>query len=180
VPVAQPRVVVAIAVQGRQRERRRRSNLREWLTVIPRGGRGGWSFADIGGGGGRGHGVGLGDDPVGIGVTASAQRASQTRATRVGSPRWLTLGRITEAAAMTLRYVVGIRTKNVADQVTVEAEDALGAALKAKAAHPEAAVTYVRKQNTRGDRRHPHGTQIEGKPAEPPAQRTAPSTSPRQ
>ena len=61
---------------------------------------------------------------------------------------------------MTLRYVVGIKLKNQTDQMTVDAEDALIAALKAKAAHPEAAITYVRKQNTRGDRRHPHGSQV--------------------
>ena len=48
--------------------------------------------------------------------------------------------------------------------MTVEAEDALVAALEVKAAHPEAAITYVRKQNARGDRRHPHPDQV-GKPA---------------
>ena len=57
---------------------------------------------------------------------------------------------------MTLRYAVGIKVGNKADQVTIEAEDALIAALKVKAAHPDAAITYVRKQNARGDRRHPH------------------------
>ena len=54
-----------------------------------------------------------------------------------------------------------------ADQVTVEAEDALIAALKVKAAHPEAAITYVRKQNARGDQRHPHSRQVTKAPAEP-------------
>ena len=48
------------------------------------------------------------------------------------------------------------RSGRKADQITVEAEDALIAALKVKSAHPEAAITYVRKQNARGDRRHPH------------------------
>lgn len=62
---------------------------------------------------------------------------------------------------MSLRYVVGIRTKRVADQIAVDAEDALIAALMVKMAHPEALITYVRKQNTRGDRRHPHASQIE-------------------
>jgi len=66
---------------------------------------------------------------------------------------------------MTLRYAVGIKIGNKADQVTVEAEDALIAALKAKTAHPEAAITYVRKQNARGDRRHPHANQIDETPA---------------
>jgi hypothetical protein len=68
---------------------------------------------------------------------------------------------------MTLRYAVGIRTGNKADQVSVEAEDALIAALRVKAAHPDAAITYVRKQNVRGDRRHPHARQATEDPAEP-------------
>ena len=62
---------------------------------------------------------------------------------------------------MTLRYAVGIKVRNKTDQVTVEAEDALVAALKVKATHPEATITYVRKRNARGDRRHPHAGQIE-------------------
>ena len=65
---------------------------------------------------------------------------------------------------MTLWYAVGIRVGTKADQVTVEAEDALIAALRVKATHPDAAITYVRKQNARGDRRHPHPDQV-GKPA---------------
>ncbi len=65
---------------------------------------------------------------------------------------------------MTMRYAVGIKTGNRADQVTIEAEDALIAALKVKAAHADAAITYVRKQNARGDRRHPHPGQA-GEPA---------------
>jgi hypothetical protein len=62
---------------------------------------------------------------------------------------------------MTLQYAVGIKIRNRADQMTVEAEDALIAALKVKTAHPEAAITYVRKQNARGDRRHPHASQAD-------------------
>src|SRR5262245_66595670 len=77
------------------------------------------------------------------------------------------LGRITEAADMTVCYAVGIKTRSKADQVTVEAEDALIAALKVKGAHPEAAITYVRKQNARGDRRHPHAGRISEEPAAP-------------
>ena len=68
---------------------------------------------------------------------------------------------------MTLRYAVGIRTGDKADQISIEAEDALIAALKVKAAHPDAAVTYVRKQNARGDRRHSHASQSTEAPAEP-------------
>ena len=41
---------------------------------------------------------------------------------------------------MTLPYVVGIRIGNKADQISVEAEDALIAALRVKAVHPDAAV----------------------------------------
>jgi hypothetical protein len=68
---------------------------------------------------------------------------------------------------MTLRYVVGIRISGKADQVSIEAEDALIAALKVKAAHPAAAITYVRKQNARGDQRHPHPRRVAEAPAEP-------------
>lgn len=66
---------------------------------------------------------------------------------------------------MTLRYAVGIKIGKKPDQKTVEAEDALIAALKVKAAHPEAAITYVRKQNARGDRRHPHSGEELAQPA---------------
>lgn len=65
---------------------------------------------------------------------------------------------------MTIDYAVGIRIRNKADQIAVEAEDALIAALKVKTAHPEAAITYVRKRNVRGDRRHPHSSQIDENP----------------
>jgi hypothetical protein len=68
---------------------------------------------------------------------------------------------------MTLRYAVGLRVRNKTDQMIVEAEDALIAALKVKTAHPEAAITYVRKQNARGDRRHPHSDRVGGDPAGP-------------
>jgi hypothetical protein len=78
---------------------------------------------------------------------------------------------------MTLRYAVGIKIRNKADQMTIEAEDALIAALRAKMAHPEAAITYVRKRNARGDRRHPHSSQIDENPAERAAGRTAQSRS---
>ena len=38
---------------------------------------------------------------------------------------------------MTLRYAVGIKIGNRADQMTVEVEDTLFAALKVKTAHPK-------------------------------------------
>ena len=57
---------------------------------------------------------------------------------------------------MVVRYMVGMRTAGKSASVTVEAEDALIAALKVKHENPSAMITYVRKHNVRGDRRHPH------------------------
>lgn len=57
---------------------------------------------------------------------------------------------------MTMRYTVGMTVDSRSRQVEVEAEDALVAALKAKAERPDALIVYVRKANARGDRRHPH------------------------
>src|SRR5262245_18767182 len=53
-------------------------------------------------------------------------------------------------------YTVGLRDKTRSKVLTIEAEDALIAALKAMQANPEAIITNVRKSNRRGDRRHPH------------------------
>jgi hypothetical protein len=60
-----------------------------------------------------------------------------------------------EESAMT-SYTVGLKLGVRAKALTIEAEDALVAALKIKLENPEALVTYVRKSNRRGDRRHPH------------------------
>ena len=54
------------------------------------------------------------------------------------------------------RYIVGLRHKTCSKVLTIEAEDALIAALKAKHENPEAIIAYVRKSNRRGDCRHPH------------------------
>ncbi len=54
-----------------------------------------------------------------------------------------------------MQYIVGLRMKGKSGHMTVAAEDALIAALKAKAQEPESAITYVRRQNKRGDSRHP-------------------------
>jgi len=57
-----------------------------------------------------------------------------------------------------MRFTVGLKLKTKSDHIAVEAEDALIAALKAKAEHPEARIMYVRPSNRRGDTRHPpHG-----------------------
>lgn len=57
---------------------------------------------------------------------------------------------------MVTEYTVGLRRETRSSALTIEAEDALIAALRAKHEHPEAVITYVRKSNRRGDRRHPH------------------------
>lgn len=53
-------------------------------------------------------------------------------------------------------YIVGVRHKTRSKVLTIEAEDALVAALRAKHENPESVITYVRKSNRRGDHRHPH------------------------
>jgi hypothetical protein len=53
-------------------------------------------------------------------------------------------------------YTVGLKLGRQSETVTIEAEDALMAALKVKLNHPEALISYVRKSNRRGDRRNPH------------------------
>lgn len=57
-----------------------------------------------------------------------------------------------------MKFIVGLKLKRTRDRIVVDAEDALIAALKVKVEHPEATITYVRRQNRRGDTRHPsHG-----------------------
>jgi hypothetical protein len=55
-----------------------------------------------------------------------------------------------------LLFSVGMNVDGSRQSVTVEAEDALIAALKVKHERPNAVINYVRKANQRGDRRHPH------------------------
>ena len=62
---------------------------------------------------------------------------------------------------MLSHYTVGLKLKGKSDRVFVDAEDALIAALKVKAKHPDALITYVRRQNRRGDTRHPAHTLTE-------------------
>ncbi len=57
---------------------------------------------------------------------------------------------------MTTEYTVGLRREGRSDTLSIKAEDALIAALKAKSQYPDAMITYVRKRNQRGDKRHPH------------------------
>jgi hypothetical protein len=54
-----------------------------------------------------------------------------------------------------LRFAVGFKLHGKTGHVIVDGEDALVAALKIKMQRPEALITYVRRQNKRGDTRHP-------------------------
>ena len=63
---------------------------------------------------------------------------------------------------MSWQFTVGLRVKRNADRIVVDAEDALIAALKAKADQPGATINYVRRLNRRGDTRHPPHTLIGG------------------
>jgi hypothetical protein len=56
---------------------------------------------------------------------------------------------------MSMQYTVGMTIDGRSRHITIEAEDALIAALRVKHRHPKAMITYVRKSNRRGDRRHP-------------------------
>lgn len=53
-------------------------------------------------------------------------------------------------------FTIGLNLDGRSETVTVEAEDALVAALRVKHEKPSAVINYVRKANKRGDRRHPH------------------------
>jgi hypothetical protein len=54
-----------------------------------------------------------------------------------------------------LRFAVGFKLEGKQDHVLVDGEDALVAALKVKMRRPNALIMYVRRQNRRGDTRHP-------------------------
>lgn len=59
---------------------------------------------------------------------------------------------------MLVHFAVGFKLQGETGHDIVDAEDALIAALKVKTQRPEALITYVRRQNKRGDTRHPvHG-----------------------
>ena len=54
-----------------------------------------------------------------------------------------------------MHYAVGLKRNDRTGHMIVEAEDALIAALKVKCANPDASITYVRRENRRGDARNP-------------------------
>src|SRR3546814_15641661 len=51
-------------------------------------------------------------------------------------------------------YAVGMDLNGTSEHVTVAAADALAAALKVTEQHPDAMITYVRKENERGGQRN--------------------------
>ena len=61
---------------------------------------------------------------------------------------------------MKQQFTVGMNIAGQSQSVTVEAEDALIAALKVKQRQPQATINYVRRSNRRGDQRHPHETVV--------------------
>jgi hypothetical protein len=77
---------------------------------------------------------------------------------------------------MTMRYTVGMTVNARSQQVEIEAEDALIAALRAKADRPDALIVYVRKANARGDKRNPHAATPAPKGL--PARRKASASTP--
>ncbi|HXW25188.1 MAG TPA: hypothetical protein VEK73_10595 [Xanthobacteraceae bacterium] len=56
-----------------------------------------------------------------------------------------------------MQFAVGFKLQEKTGHVVVDGEDALIAALKVKMQRPDASITYVRRQNRRGDTRHPAG-----------------------
>ena len=54
-----------------------------------------------------------------------------------------------------MQFAVGFKSDGKSGHVVVDGEDALIAALKVKMERPDAAITYVRHANKRGDTRHP-------------------------
>ena len=54
-----------------------------------------------------------------------------------------------------MQFTVGLKLMGKAVHVVSDAQDALDAALKVKTEFPEAVIMYVRRQNRRGDARHP-------------------------
>jgi len=54
-----------------------------------------------------------------------------------------------------MKFAVGYKLNGKTGHEIVDAEDALIAALRVKAQRPEAAIMYARRQNKRGDARHP-------------------------
>ena len=87
--------------------------------------------------------------------------ATATRAVLIESLAelcYLSLGAWRGKGGVLVQFAVGFKLKEETGHDIVDAEDALIAALKVKTQRPEALIMYVRRQNKRGDTRHPtHG-----------------------
>jgi hypothetical protein len=59
-----------------------------------------------------------------------------------------------------MQYIVGLKLKGKSGHISVPAEDALSAALKAKSQAPDSTILYVRRQNKRGDARRPNDAAV--------------------
>ncbi|MGH8337333.1 MAG: hypothetical protein ACRETL_11060 [Gammaproteobacteria bacterium] len=57
-----------------------------------------------------------------------------------------------------MQFIVGLKLNSKTQHVVADGDDALVAALKVKAEHPDAQIMYVRPMNRRGDSRHPAPT----------------------
>jgi len=55
-----------------------------------------------------------------------------------------------------VKYIVGLSRNKRSRSLIVEDDNALLAALRVQYEYPDATITYIRKSNRRGDRRHPH------------------------
>jgi hypothetical protein len=60
-----------------------------------------------------------------------------------------------EQQAATMQFTVGLQADGKPDHTTVDADDALIAALKVKMQRPEAQILYMRCANKREDAPHP-------------------------
>lgn len=61
-----------------------------------------------------------------------------------------------------MHFTIGYKVRGRADRASVDADDALAAALKLKTEQWDAVIMYVRPQNRRGDTRHPSHERAEG------------------
>lgn len=56
---------------------------------------------------------------------------------------------------MHCHFIVGCKDEGKTNRISVEAADALAAALIVRNERPDAVIMYVRPENRRGDARHP-------------------------
>lgn len=91
------------------------------------------------------------------GVALSCRTVTRTAifALRISIQAWYDSGTGDTLKERPMQFIVGLKVKDRSGHLTIDAEDALIAALRAKTQQPESCVMYVRRQNKRGDSRHP-------------------------